>query len=196
MARPELRAELRRIDDGATPSPSASVWFWVAVLIGGAVWIDRWWAYLRRLRPDGADVRALRHPHARGRPQAPVHRQAGQRLGRHLAGRLPHVDAHRPLPARALRPPQGGVRPERARHRLLRRLPVRPPGPGPAAGARRGGHLGVEELRPAVRGHSRYPAYRRTSLSILGVQARAVGGAVGDHRAGGGSTRCCGGCRG
>ena len=49
-----------------------------------------------------------------------------------------------------LRPPQGGVRPERAGHRLLRRLPLRPASAGPPPGPRRGGHLRVEELRPAV----------------------------------------------
>jgi len=45
-ARPELRADLRRIDDARNAVTVASVWLWVAILIGGAVWIDRWWAYL------------------------------------------------------------------------------------------------------------------------------------------------------
>jgi fatty acid desaturase len=46
MARPGLRAELRRIDDTRNALTVVAVWFWVAVLIGGAVQIDRWWAYL------------------------------------------------------------------------------------------------------------------------------------------------------
>jgi len=46
MARPELRAELRSIADGRNALTVASVWFWVAVVIGGAVRIDRWWAYV------------------------------------------------------------------------------------------------------------------------------------------------------
>ena len=45
-ARPELRAELRRIDDLRNAVTVASVWLWVAVIIGGAVWVDRWWSYL------------------------------------------------------------------------------------------------------------------------------------------------------
>ena len=43
-ARPELRAELRRIDDARNAVSVASVWLWVVLIIGGAVWIDRWWA--------------------------------------------------------------------------------------------------------------------------------------------------------
>jgi len=46
MARPELRADLRRIADGRNAVTVTSVWLWVAVIIGGAAWIDRWWAYL------------------------------------------------------------------------------------------------------------------------------------------------------
>ena len=46
MARPELRTGLRKIDDGRNALTVASVWFWVAVIIGGSAWIDRWWAYL------------------------------------------------------------------------------------------------------------------------------------------------------
>ena len=46
MARPELRADLRKIADGRNALTVAMVWAWVAVIIGGAVWVDRWWAYL------------------------------------------------------------------------------------------------------------------------------------------------------
>ena len=46
MAVPELRAELRRIDNVRNAVSVAAVWFWVAVIIGGAVWIDQWWSYL------------------------------------------------------------------------------------------------------------------------------------------------------
>ena len=46
MAIPPLRAELRRIDNLRNAISVAAVWFWVAVAIGGAVWIDRWWSYL------------------------------------------------------------------------------------------------------------------------------------------------------
>ena len=46
MARPELRADLRRIDDARNAWTVASLWLMVAALIGGAVWVDRWWSYL------------------------------------------------------------------------------------------------------------------------------------------------------
>ena len=195
MARPELRAELRRIDDVPQRRHRG-----LGVVLGGRDHrrrrVDRPVVGLPdRLRPHGADVRAVRHPHARGGPQAALHQQAGQRLGGDLAGRLPDLDADRPLPSRALRPPQGGVRTERARHRLLRRLPVRPPGAGPAAGARRGGHLGVEELRPAVPVAQvpRLPAHVALDPRRPGC---CCGRCCGPPPGGGGSTRCCGGCRG
>jgi fatty acid desaturase len=46
MAVPPLRVDLRRIDNVRNAMSVASVWFWVAVVIGGAVWIDQWWAYV------------------------------------------------------------------------------------------------------------------------------------------------------
>jgi len=46
MAMPALRADLRRIDNTRNALSVVAVWFWVAVIIGGAVWIDRWWSYL------------------------------------------------------------------------------------------------------------------------------------------------------
>ncbi len=45
-ARPELRQDLRRIANGRNAVTVLSVWAWVAVIIGGAVWIDQWWAYV------------------------------------------------------------------------------------------------------------------------------------------------------
>ena len=46
MARPELRHELRRIDNARNVLTVASLWGWVAVIIGVSVWIDTPWAYL------------------------------------------------------------------------------------------------------------------------------------------------------
>ena len=46
MAIPALRADLRRIDNVRNAISVAAVWFWVALAIGGAVWIDQWWSYL------------------------------------------------------------------------------------------------------------------------------------------------------
>jgi fatty acid desaturase len=46
VARPEIRRDLRRIDDRRNAVTVATVWLSVALLIGGSVWIDRWWSYL------------------------------------------------------------------------------------------------------------------------------------------------------
>jgi fatty acid desaturase len=46
MARPVLRADLRRIADGRNAFTVTSVWLGVAVIIASAVWVDQWWSYL------------------------------------------------------------------------------------------------------------------------------------------------------
>ncbi|HXZ62590.1 MAG TPA: fatty acid desaturase family protein [Acidimicrobiales bacterium] len=46
MAIPELRARLRRIDNRRNALTVVMAWAWVAVIVGGAVWIDQWWGYL------------------------------------------------------------------------------------------------------------------------------------------------------
>lgn len=46
MAVPGLRGDLRRIADGRNAVSVVTVWFWVAAIVGGAVWIDQWWSYL------------------------------------------------------------------------------------------------------------------------------------------------------
>jgi fatty acid desaturase len=46
MAIPALRGELRQISDARNALSVFMVWFWVAVIIGGAVWLGEWWSYL------------------------------------------------------------------------------------------------------------------------------------------------------
>jgi len=46
MAVPELRARLRLIDNRRNALTVVMVWVWVAVIIGGAVWVDQWWGYV------------------------------------------------------------------------------------------------------------------------------------------------------
>ena len=46
MAIPALREDLRHIDNVRNAISVATVWFWVALVIGGAVWIDQWWSYV------------------------------------------------------------------------------------------------------------------------------------------------------
>src|ERR1700722_7775542 len=46
MALPGVRGDLRRIDNTRNALSVVAVWFWVVLLIGGAVVIDQWWSYL------------------------------------------------------------------------------------------------------------------------------------------------------
>jgi fatty acid desaturase len=46
MARPDLRRDLRRIDDGRNLLTVVSVWAYVIAIVAGAVWIHTWWAYV------------------------------------------------------------------------------------------------------------------------------------------------------
>jgi fatty acid desaturase len=46
MAKPDLRRDLRRIDDGGNALTVASVWAYVAGIVGAAVWMDTWWAFV------------------------------------------------------------------------------------------------------------------------------------------------------
>ncbi len=78
MARPELRQDLRRINNLRNAVTVASVWLWVAVIIGVAVWLDNPLGYIAAFLLMGPMYAALCHPHARGGAQTPVHRQAGQ----------------------------------------------------------------------------------------------------------------------
>jgi fatty acid desaturase len=46
MAVPALRSRLRHIDDRRNALTVASVWLWVALIVGGATWVGQWWTYL------------------------------------------------------------------------------------------------------------------------------------------------------
>src|SRR6202035_1071266 len=46
MGIPEIRPSLRRIDNVRTAITVVSVWFYVVLLVGGAVCLDRWWGSL------------------------------------------------------------------------------------------------------------------------------------------------------
>ena len=179
MAIPELRPALRHIDNARNALTVVSVWFWVVLIIGGAVWLDAVVELPDRLRPHGADVRPLRHPHARGGAQAPLHQQAVERLDRHLGHRLPGLHPGAALPPGPLRPPQGRVRARRARPRLL---PALPAAPGRALRRRlfrdAVGISGWKNFVPLVK-NTRTKPFRRIGLSIFGVQAAARGPSCG-----------------
>ncbi len=46
MAVPQLRPHLRRIDNLRNTLTVASVWGYVVLIVGAAVWVDAWWSYL------------------------------------------------------------------------------------------------------------------------------------------------------
>ena len=194
-ARPELRADLRRIADGRNAVTVASVWLWVAVIIGGAVWVDRWWAYLVAfvlMGPMYARFAILMHEAAH--KLLFTDKRVNDWVGTWLIAyptwtpiglyRRGHFAHHKEE-----------FGPERARHRLLRRVPVRPPDPGPTAGARCRGHLGVEELHPAVPVPARSPptgAPRCRSSASRCCCGRSMWAATGRWWI----YPCCGGSRG
>ena len=151
MARPELRQDLRRIDDVRNARHAwSSVWCWVALIIGGAVWLDSPLAYLAAfvlMGPMYARFAILMHEAAH--KLLFTNKRVNDWVGTWLIAyptwtpisiyRRGHFAHHKEE-----------FGPARAGHRLLRRLPVRPARTRPTAGPRRGGHLGLEELHPAV----------------------------------------------
>jgi len=169
-ARPELRRDLRRISDGRNAVTVLSVWAWAAVIIGGAVWIDRWWSYLVAfllMGPMYARFAILMHESAHNLLFS--RRWLNDWVGTWLVAyptwtpislyRRGHFAHHREE--------FGPNEPDIAfyggypcdRRSLARRL-VRD-----AVGI-----SGWKNLVPLVKS-VRIPAYRRVSLSILGVQA-------------------------
>ena len=168
-ARPELRADLRRISDARNAVTVASVWLWVALIIGGAVWIDRWWAYLVAfllMGPMYARFAILMHEAAH--KLLFTNKRVNDWVGTWLVAypawtpiglyRRGHFAHHRGE--------FGPNEPDLAfyggypcdRRALTRRL-VRD-----AVGI-----SGWKNFTPLFRS-LRYPAFRRTSLSIIGVQ--------------------------
>ena len=160
MCRPELRqrpaTHRRRC---ATPSPWPRCGVGGASIIGGAVWLDRWWAYLAAfvlMGPMYARFAILMHEAAH--KLLFTNKRVNDWVGTWFLAyptwtpisiyRRGHFAHHK----EEFGPGEPG-------HRLLRRLPVRPARARPPAGARRGGHLGLEELHPAVQ----VPAVRSPS---------------------------------
>ena len=170
MARPELRRDLRRISDGRNALTAASVWASVALIVGGAVWIDRWWAYLAAfvlMGPVYARFAILMHESAHNLLFS--NRRANDLVGTWLIAypswtpislyRRGHFSHHREE--------FGPNEPDIAFYggypcdgRSLTRRLVRD-----AVGI-----SGWKNLVPLVKS-VRVPAYRKVSLSILGVQA-------------------------
>ena len=169
---PPWRDELRRIPNLRN---AFGVFFLYAQTIGiivAAVWIDNWlvWALAFVLMGRAhAQFAALMHEAAH---RHAVPQPARQRLGRPLAARLPVVHADRPVPPRPHGASPRRVRPRRARHPAVPRLPHRPGVAAPQAHSRR---------RPAAPGSSSSrdccaacdrpePAVRSQARRIVAVQ--------------------------
>ena len=134
-----------------------------------------------RVPPDGPGPGAVRVTDARGRPPAAVLEPAGQRFRRPVAARVPVVHLDRRLPPRAHGAPPPGVRPRRARHPALRRLPDQPDASFRRKLVRDADrpHRVQVVPRPVRRASARpTPKVRRTLLEILLVQAVLLGAAI------------------
>ena len=107
----------------ATRSPSSAVYAQTIAIVVRRGPVRQLVRLDRRVRPHGPRPRAVRGADARGRAPAAVPQPQDQRLRRPLAARLPVVHADRRVPARAHGAPPRGVRPRRARHPPLPRLP-------------------------------------------------------------------------
>ena len=195
MAIPELRPALRHIDN------VRNAW---TVALGVALrggprrrrGLARHVVGLRhRVRPHGPDVRPLRHPHARGGPQAPVHQQEVERLGRHLDHRLSRVHSRFSSTAECTSPttrtnsvPASPISPSTVR------TPARGPTCAAVSGATRSGSPAGRTSLLSSR-TSATPGSGASGSPFSGYR-RCYGRCHGWPRAVGGSTRCCGGSPG
>ena len=195
MAVPALRADLRRIDNARNAISVASVWFWVALIIGGAVWIDRWWSYLIAfvlMGPMYARFAILMHEAAH--KLLFTNKRWNDWVGKWIVAypvftpvqlyRRVHFAHHKRR-----------VRTRRAGHRVLRPLPVHPAGAVPAPLPRRRRHQRMEEFRAAREEHAD-ASPSAPSGSPSSPSRRCCGPPCGPPRAAGGSTPCCGSCPG
>ena len=173
--RPELRAELRRIDDARNALSVAGLWLGVVAMVGLAVWVGNPWLYAAvfvAMGPVHARFAILMHESAH--KLLFTNKSVNDWVGTWLVAypafvpislyRRGHFAHHREEfgPNEPDLAYYGGYPCDR--HALLRRL-VRD-----AVGI-----SGWKNLRLLLRG-VRSPAYRRLSLSILGVQAVLWGG--------------------
>ncbi len=153
MAIPEVRAELRRIDDGRNALTVATVWFWVVAIIGGAVWIDQWWSYLIAfvlMGPMYARFAILMHEAAH--KLLFTNKRWNDFVGMWIVAYpvFTPVQLYRRV---ALRTPQGRIRPERAGPGVLRTLSLHATRAAAPSRPRRGGHQWLEELRTVGEEH-------------------------------------------
>ena len=195
MAIPALRADLRRIDNVRNAISVAAVWFWVALIIGGAVWIDQWWSYLIAfvlMGPMYARFAILMHEAAH--KLLFTNKRWNDWIGKWVVAYpvFTPVQLYRRVHFAHHKDEFG---PGRARHRVLRALPVHAAGAAPPPLPRRGRDQRVEELRAAREEHARQavPAHRPLDLR---ASRPCCGRPCGPPPAAGGSTRSCGGCPG
>ena len=144
-ALPPIREELRRIPVARNVAAVVSVYAQSVGLIVLAAWIANPFVYLLAFVWMGRTMAAFASlSHEAAHRLLFPNKRVNDWVGRWIVG-LPGVDLHRHLPAGPHRPPQGGVRAQRARHEPLRGLPDQPGVAAPQAHPRRGRHLRVEE---------------------------------------------------
>ena len=154
-----------------------------------AVWLDNWFVWIAAFVLMGrahAQFAALMHEAAH---RLLFRNRKRQRLGRPLAARLPVVHADRPLPPRPHGAPPRRVRPRRARHPALPRLPDLHALAAPQARPRRDRPHRLEALQgpparrrapttPAVRFQARAHRRRRSSCSSRSASRSATRGST------------------
>ena len=180
MPVPEVRAELRRIDDLRSAGTVVATWAQALGTIGLAVWIGHPLAYVAAfvlMGPAFARFAILAHEAAH---KLLFTNKRCERRRRPLARRLPRLRAARRLPTGPLRAPQGRVRAQRARPQPLQRLPRHRGQPPSEALARRPRHVGLEEPQgPPARLHQPVGPAGRIRIAVaqvpLVVAAIAVG---------------------
>jgi len=172
---PELRAHLRQIPDVRNAVTVLGAWLQIAAVIGGAVWIDRWWAWPIAFVLMGrsfALLLILGHEAAHRLLFSP--RRLNDGVGRWLLAAPGFVpfDQYRRSHMAHHRDEMGPEEPDLG---LYLGYPIS------RASFRRKltrdavGISGWKNLRPLLRGVTR-TASRRTALSILGVQLVILAG--------------------
>ena len=194
MGVPDVRRDLRRIDDRRNARSVAGLWAWVVAVVGVAVWVDNPFLYAAAFVAMGPlYVRFAILMHEAAHKLLFTNKRVNDWVGTWLIAypafipiglyRRGHFAHHR-AEFRAGRPGPG----------LLRRLSLRPGDVAPPLGPRCAGHLRVEELRPAPRAVR--PGRRAASPCRSSASRSSCGPPRGWPPGVGGSTRSCGGCRG
>ena len=186
MPVPAVRAELRRISNARSAVTVVACLLQTFGVVGAAMWIGQWWAYLFAFVWMGRGHCLLNILGPRGRAPPLVHVALAQRRRREVVARLPDVPGLHGVPAGALRTPQGRDGSRRARPRAVRGLSDPTRLDAPQAHARHVLRVGLEEHGRLVAGSAgaepRSVVHRRRAGSAVRCvhRCRPVVGVPGD----------------